>query len=61
MTLTAVNAASGDPTTYTINTARYAGQSSNGLLTFQPPDPTACATSTGVTSATISGAIGLYG
>ena len=61
MTLTAVNAASGDPTTYTVNTTRYAGQSSSGLLTFQPPDPTACTTTTGVTSATISGVIGLDG
>lgn len=61
MTLTAVNAASGDPTTYTINTTRFTGDSSGGLLTFQPPDPTACTTSTGVTSATISGALGLAG
>ncbi len=61
MTLTAVNAASGDPTTYTINTTRYGGESASGLLTFQPPDPTACNTSTGVTSAAISGGIGLEG
>ena len=44
-----------------VNTTRYAGQSSSGLLTFQPPDPTACTTTTGVTSATISGVIGLDG
>jgi hypothetical protein len=61
MTLTAVNAASGDPTTYTINTTRYTGDSAGGLLTFQPPDPTACNTSAGVTSATISGGLGLEG
>lgn len=61
MTLTAVNAQSGDPTTYTINTTRYAGDTASGLLTFQPPDPTACNTSAGVTSAAISGEIGLEG
>jgi hypothetical protein len=61
MTLTAVNAASGDPTTYTISTTRYAGDSSTGLLTFQPPDPTACNTSTGVTTAAIGGAVALQG
>ena len=61
MTLSAVNAATGDPTTYTINTTRYAGDTSNGLLTFQPPDPTACSTSTGVTTAAIGGALGLFG
>ena len=61
MTLTAVNAQSGDPTTFTINTTRYAGDTASGLLTFQPPDPTACNTSTGVTTATISGGISLAG
>jgi hypothetical protein len=61
MTLTAVNAQSGDPTMLTINTTRYAGDSANGLLTFQPPDPTACSTATGVTSAAISGGISLAG
>lgn len=61
MTLTAVNAASGDPTTYTINTTRYAGDSASGVLAFQPPDPTACNTTTGVTTAGISGGIGLEG
>ena len=61
MTLTAVNAQTGDPTTYTINTTRYAGQSAGGVLAFQPPDPTACNTSTGVTTAGISGGIGLEG
>jgi hypothetical protein len=61
MTLTAVNAASGDPTTFTINTTRYSGDSASGLLTFQPPDPTACSTTTGVTTAAIGGALGLGG
>ena len=61
MTLTAVNAQSGDPTTYTINTTRYAGDSAGGVLAFQPPDPTACSTATGVTTAGISGGIGLSG
>jgi hypothetical protein len=61
MTLTAVNAQSGDPTTYTINSTRYAGQSAGGLLAFQPPDPTACNTSAGVPTAGISGTIGLEG
>lgn len=59
MTLTAINAQSGDPSTYTINSTRYAGLSANGLLTFQPPDPTACNTSAGVTTAAISGGISL--
>lgn len=44
--------------TYTISTTRYAGDSSQGLLAFQPPDPTLCA-STGVTTAAISGQVGL--
>ena len=61
MTLTAVNAASGDPTTFTINTTRYAGDSAGGVLTFQPPDPTACNTTAGVTTAAINGGIGLEG
>ena len=61
MTLTAVNAASGDPTTYTINSTRYAGDSAGGVLAFQPPDPTACNTSAGVKTAGISGGIGLEG
>lgn len=44
--------------TYTISTTRYSGDTASGLLTFQPPDPTLCA-STGVTTATISGGVGL--
>jgi hypothetical protein len=58
VTLTATNAQSGDPTTLTISTTRYAGDSSAGQLFFQPPDPTLCAT-TGVTSAGISGFVEL--
>jgi hypothetical protein len=45
--------------TYTVSTTRYAGQSALGVLAFQPPDPTACAGAAGVTTAGISGAIGL--
>jgi hypothetical protein len=45
-------------TTYT--TTRYAGDSAFGNVFFQPPDPTACA-GAGVTSAGISGAVGLGG
>jgi hypothetical protein len=59
MTLTAVNAEPGDPSTYTIATTRYGGESASGALAFQPPDPTACTTATGVTTAGISGFIGL--
>lgn len=43
--------------TLTISTTRDAGDSELGTLTFQPPDPTLCA-STGVTTAAISGGIG---
>jgi hypothetical protein len=59
VTLTALNAQPGDPTTITINTTRYAGYSSQGVLAFQPPDPTACNTPAGVTTAGISGFVGL--
>jgi hypothetical protein len=60
MTLSAVNNPEpGDPTTFTIATNRYAGESAIGLLAFQPPDPTACTTPAGVTAAGISGVIGL--
>ena len=59
ITLTAVNAQSGDPTTYTISSTRYAGDTAGGALAFQPPDPTACTASAGVTTAGISGGIGL--
>jgi hypothetical protein len=59
VTLTAINPAPGQPTSTTITTTRYAGQSALGDLAFQPPDPTACNTPTGVTQAGISGTIGL--
>jgi len=58
VTLTATNAQPGDPTTFTINTTRYAGYSATGALTFQPPDPTACG-GAGVTTAGISGLVTL--
>lgn len=44
--------------TYTITTTRWSGDSAAGALTFQPPDPTQC-NSGGVTTAAISGGIGL--
>jgi hypothetical protein len=61
VTLQAVNPQPGQPTSTTVTTTRYAGDSSQGLLTFQPPDPTACATPTGVTTAGIGGLVGLSG
>jgi hypothetical protein len=59
VTLNATNAQAGDPTTLTISTTRYAGYSSQGALAFQPPDPTACNAPAGVTTAGISGFVGL--
>src|SRR5947208_12141216 len=59
VTLTAVNAQEGDPTTFTIATNRFAGDSASGLLLFQPPEPTACNTSTRATSAATSGRVRL--
>ena len=59
VTLPAINPLPGQPTSTTITTTRYAGGSSLGTLAFQPPDPTACNTPTGVTQAGISGFIGL--
>ena len=58
VTLQAVNPLPGQPTSTTVTSTRYAGDSTQGLLTFQPPDPTLCAT-TGVTTAGISGVVGL--
>jgi hypothetical protein len=58
VTANAINPAPGQPTSTTITTTRYAGQSSLGELVFQPPDPTACA-GAGVSTAGISGFIGL--
>jgi hypothetical protein len=59
VTLPAINPGPGQPTSTTVTTTRYGGSSSTGLLTFQPPDPTACNTPAGVSSAGISGFIGL--
>jgi hypothetical protein len=62
MTLTAVNAQPGDPETYTIsttNTFQLIETEVAGLFAFQPPEPTACTTSTGVTTAAISGTVSL--
>ena len=59
VTLQAINPQPGQPTSTTVSTTRYAGASSLGLLAFEPPDPTACNTPAGVSSAGISGFIGL--
>jgi hypothetical protein len=59
LTFPAINPQPGDPPSATVTTTRYGGSSSLGLLTFQPPDPTACNTPAGVASAGISGFIGL--
>jgi hypothetical protein len=58
VTLNAIDAQPGDPTTQTLTTSRYDGYDAGGVLEFQPPDPTAC-TGAGVTAAGISGVIGL--
>ena len=44
--------------THVVSTSRFAGNSSQGLLVFQPPDPTLC-TTTGVVTAAISGQDGV--
>jgi hypothetical protein len=59
VTLQAINPAPGQPASETITTTRYAGQSALGVLAFQPSDPTACGGTAGVTTAKISGFIGL--
>lgn len=59
VTLPAINPQTGQPTSITINTTRFAGASALGALTFQPPDPTACNTPAGVTTAAIDGFIAL--
>jgi hypothetical protein len=61
VTLPAINPGPGQPTSTTVTTSRYGGSSALCLLTFQPPDPTACNTPAGVSSAGISGFIGLQG
>ena len=40
---------------YTVTTNMYAGDTAVGVLTFQPPDPTACSSKTGVKTAAIQG------
>jgi hypothetical protein len=57
--LPAVNPQPGQPTSTTVTSTRYVGASALGLLAFQPPDPTACTTPAGVTSAGISGVVAL--
>jgi hypothetical protein len=59
VTLQAVNPLPGQPTSTTVTTTRYGGASSQGVLAFEPPDPTACNTPAGVTTAGIGGFIGL--
>jgi hypothetical protein len=61
VTLQAVNPAPGQPTSTTVTSTRYAGDAAVGALAFQPPDPTACNTPTGVTTAGIGGLVGLNG
>jgi hypothetical protein len=48
-----------EPSTLSVATTRFNGAGANAALTFQPPDPTACNTPAGVTSAGISGAAAL--
>jgi hypothetical protein len=59
VTLPAINPQPGQPTSTTLTTTRFAGASALGALTFQPPDPTACNTPAGVTTAAIDGVISL--
>lgn len=61
VTLQAINPQTGQPTSTTVTTTRFAGASAIGALGFQPPDPTACNTAAGVTTAGISGFVGLGG
>jgi hypothetical protein len=58
VTLAAINPQPGQPTSKTITTSRYGGASAEGVLAFEPPDPTACA-GAGVTTAGIDGIIAL--
>jgi hypothetical protein len=59
VTLPAINPQPGQPTSTTISTTRFAGASALGALAFEPPDPTACNTPAGVSTAAIDGVIGL--
>jgi hypothetical protein len=56
-TIPAISPATGQPTSVTFTSTRYAGDSANGLLAFQA-DPTQCA-GAGVTTAAINGATAL--
>jgi hypothetical protein len=57
VTLPAIDPLPGQPTSLTITTTRYAGDTAQGLLAFQA-DPTLCS-GVGVATAAISGAVGL--
>jgi len=57
VTLPVVKPQPGQPSTVTVTTTRYAGDQAQGAVTFQA-DPTQCAGS-GVTSAAVSGAVGV--
>ena len=59
VTLPAINPQPGQPTETTVTSTRYAGASALGALDFSPPDPTACNTPGGVSTAGIGGFIGL--
>jgi hypothetical protein len=59
VTLPIVNPVVGGPTTGTLTTDTYKGYGSAGGLVFEPPDPTACNTAAGVTTAGIQGQLGL--
>jgi hypothetical protein len=58
VTLKAIKPKRGRPKSTTIPSTSYAGAGAVGLLTFQPPDPTACGAA-GVTEAGISGFTGI--
>jgi hypothetical protein len=57
LTSVASDPITGAPTTIAVPLA-YGGDSAGGPLAFEPPDPTACNTPTGVTQAGIQGVIG---
>jgi len=57
VTLPAINPLPGQPTSITLATTRFNGDTAQGALTFQA-DPTLCA-GAGVSSATVSGVVGI--
>jgi hypothetical protein len=60
VTLKAIHPKPGQPRSKTIKTTLYSGGGSIGVLTFSPkPDPTACGSTGGVTSAGINGFVGV--